>query len=86
MWDRVAWVAWRSSWSRVRNYYSAQFNVQTRGLIPGPSPDPCPTGDVLILLGCFPKIQERLHWLIFVGIRSSFVEFDVNDGFSLSIP
>ena len=41
--------------------------------------------DVLILLDCFPPIQELHHWLIFVGIRVSIDKFDVNDGFSLFI-
>ena len=41
---------------------------------------------VLILLGFIPPIQKRLHWLKSVGICVSLTDFDVNDGFSLSIP
>ena len=41
---------------------------------------------VLVLLDCFPPSQERRHWLIFLGIRISISKFDINDGFSLSIP
>ena len=33
------------------------------------------------LLGCFSPIQERRHWLIFVGTRVSVAEFDVNDNY-----
>ena len=41
---------------------------------------------MLILLYCLSQSQERRHWFIFVGIRVSFTNFDVNDGVSLAIP
>ena len=41
---------------------------------------------MFILLDFLPHIQEHIHWLPFLGIHVSVAEFDVNDGFSLSLP
>ena len=41
---------------------------------------------VLILLGFLPSIQEHIHWLRYVGICISVVDFDVDDGISLLVP
>ena len=41
---------------------------------------------VFILLDFIPPSQERWHCLKYVGIRISFIEFDVKDGASLSVP
>ena len=40
---------------------------------------------VLIFVDSFPLIQERRHWLIFVGIRVRIAKFYVNDFVSLLI-
>ena len=40
---------------------------------------------MLTLLDFHPPIQERRHWLKYIGIRISVANFDVNYGFSLSI-
>ena len=41
---------------------------------------------VIIIFDCFPLIQERRYWIIFVGTCISVTKFDVNDGLNLSIP
>ena len=42
--------------------------------------------NVITFIDFFPPSQERRHWLIFLGIRVSVSEFDVNNGFSLLTP
>ena len=37
---------------------------------------------MIILLGFLPLIQERLHWIKYLGVRVSIAEFDVDDGAS----
>ena len=41
---------------------------------------------MLILLDFLSSNRERYHWIKFVGVCDSIVEFDVNDGVSLSVP
>ena len=41
---------------------------------------------MLILIDFIPYIQERCHWIKYVGVHVSVTKFDVNDGISMSIP
>ena len=40
---------------------------------------------MITLLGFLPLIQERLHWIKYLGVRVSIAEFDVDDGASMSL-
>ena len=41
---------------------------------------------VIILIDFLSQIQERYHWLRYVGVYVSVSEYDVDDGVTMSVP